>query len=493
MGASRYSVKPDLLVTADEYAFVHERIIDGRKATGEFRKVIAQRPTLSGLRHRHLGLFSSSFSENQMRRYNFLMAGAVAAAVACSDQNPVTPRPIDAARTSKASIPAYGPWARIVQGSTGPGSLYALYIPQNWNGDAVYFAHGIVPPQAPIALNPDQDNFLAVLDQLGAMGYAFAYSSFSENGWAVKDGAQRTHQLRGLLSAELNGPPKRNYLAGYSLGALIGVDLAEQFPQEYDGLLAMCGMIGGGQFQAQYIGDVRVLFDYFYPGVLPGNVITPPASPPSRTDVQNMVLGALFQNYPTSLMGALAIASTAQTPLASMPSGNVFDPSSPAFQTMATSLISALYYQLIGTQDVLDRTHGHSPYDNHAVTYTLGTPIFPPLATTFGAMIDGANTGVGRFTSPPDARNYLDNYYEPTGRIRFPVVTVHNLYDNLVPYAHEPRYKQIVQNAGADNLLAQRVDPPPTFGHCDQWDPSYVIGSFEALVNWVTNGVKPQF
>src|SRR6516162_8270497 len=140
-----------------------------------------------------------------MRRFMLpFLTGVVVAAVACADQNPVIPRPIAAAQASKGTVPAFGPWARVVEGNTGPGSLYALYIPTNWNGDAVYFAHGIRAPQAEVSLEPDQDGFFAVRDAIGALGYAFAYSSFSENGWAVKDGAQRTHQLRGLLNAELH-------------------------------------------------------------------------------------------------------------------------------------------------------------------------------------------------------------------------------------------------------------------------------------------------
>ncbi|HEU4747874.1 MAG TPA: hypothetical protein VFS56_05190, partial [Gemmatimonadaceae bacterium] len=141
-------------------------------------------------------------------RYTSLtaLAGIVMTTIACAD-NPVAPTvsPLAALGESSAAVvttPTSGPWAKIVEGETGPGSLYALYIPANWNGDAVYYAHGVRPPEpwAPISLD-NQDNFFAVRDALGALGYAFAYSSFSENGLAVKDGAQRTHQLRGLLNA----------------------------------------------------------------------------------------------------------------------------------------------------------------------------------------------------------------------------------------------------------------------------------------------------
>jgi pimeloyl-ACP methyl ester carboxylesterase len=362
--------------------------------------------------------------------------------------------------------------------------LYAFYIPRNWNGEAIYFAHGIRPPLDPIALDVDQDSLFEIRDALGAEGYAFAYSSFSENGLAVKDGAQRTHQLRGLLTAALHGQPKRNWLAGGSMGSLIGLDLVEQYPGEYDGLLALCGMVGGTPRELQYVGDVRSLFDFFYPGVLPGNTISVPDIPLTRDSVIALVRGAISSNP----LGMFAIASTAQTPLPSVPSGSVTDPSTPAFQSMVGSLIYALYYQLLGAPDVLDRTHGHSPYGNRGVIYTLGTPVIPN-AQLLASMIADANAGMARYDISRDASIYLNNYYMPTGKLRIPVLTVHNLWDPLDPFFHELDLATIVGNAGAQDMLLQR--PVFNYGHCDQFPTSLVLGSFQTLVNWVTTGIKP--
>jgi pimeloyl-ACP methyl ester carboxylesterase len=216
-----------------------------------------------------------------------LLAACLLVGSSCTDRSPTGPSLSPDVATSKTTTVASAPWARIVEGETGPGSLYALYIPQNWNGEAIYYAHGIRPPEpfAPISLD-DQDNFFAVRDALGALGYAFAYSSFSENGLAVKDGAQRTHQLRGLLASELHAQPQRNYVVGYSLGGLVALELGERFPKQYDGVLAMCGMVGGTPRELQYVGDVRALFDFYYPGVLPGNVISVPTPPLTVAEVR---------------------------------------------------------------------------------------------------------------------------------------------------------------------------------------------------------------
>jgi len=423
-----------------------------------------------------------------------LLAGTILATSACTDRSVVAPS-LDRSGPSANSVttPGSGPWARVVEGETGPGSLYALYIPQNWNGEAIYYAHGIRPPEpyAPISLD-DQDNFFAVRDALGALGYAFAYSSFSENGLAVKDGAQRTHQLRGLLTSQLPQKPQRNYLAGYSLGALVALDLAQRFPGQYDGALTMCGMVGGTPAELQYVGDVRALFDAYYPGVLPGNVISVPSPPLSIDEVTRRVIAAITPTAanPNATLGLYAIASTAQTQLAYAPVGSLGDPTSPAFRSLVQSLVTALYYQLLGTPDVVDRTHGHSPYDNRNTVYTPGTLAIPfaALAPLIRGMIAGSNQAVTRYDITPDAQNYLDTYYSPTGDLKIPVVSVHNLWDPLVPYFHETVLGGIASDAGASSMLLQRA--VPAYGHCSFSTP-LVVSSFQTLAQWVTTGVKP--
>jgi hypothetical protein len=84
----------------------------------------------------------------------------------------------------------------VIDGSFGPGALYRLVRPANWNGILLLYAHGYVSPELPVAIPPDAEDVIAAL---APQGIAVAVSSFSENGWAVKDGTQRTHQLLGIF------------------------------------------------------------------------------------------------------------------------------------------------------------------------------------------------------------------------------------------------------------------------------------------------------
>lgn len=417
----------------------------------------------------------------QHHTHRWALAAAALTLAACTDATDVVSAKVTGtANGSTVTLPGTGPWARIIEGETGPGSLYAIYVPREWNGDAVYYAHGYRAVEQPVDLR-DQDQFYAVRDALGAEGYAVAHSSYSENGYAIKDGAQRTHQLRGLLKAQLGGAPVHNYLAGHSLGAGVALSLAEQFPGQYDGALLMCGLVGGSLPETQYLSHVRALFDYFYPGVLPGDVINVPAG-------TTITLPQLIAAVSANPAGLFAIASTEQTPLPWVPIGSPFNPGSTAFQTMLGSLYGPLVFQLRATENVKDLAHGFSPFDNEQTTYSASAaPVLPP--SLLAPLLAGANAGVMRYVMPSPVRNYLSHYFTPTGDLRIPVLTVHNLWDPVVPDGiHETLLLQLAGAKGATGNLLQRKYP--AFGHC-AIPATETLRGFHDLVGWVTTGTKP--
>jgi pimeloyl-ACP methyl ester carboxylesterase len=414
-----------------------------------------------------------------------LAAASLLSFLACSDQAPVAPPAANADRpalqVTSDVVPAAGPWARVIEGETGPGSLYAMYIPRDWNGDAVVYAHGFRDAWSQVDLR-DQDGLFAMRDQLGALGFAVAYSSYSMNGFAIKDGAQRTHQLRGLLASALNRQPTRTFLAGHSLGAAVALSLAEGYPEQYDGALLMCGMVGGSRVQTDYLGHVRALFDHHFPGRLPGNALSYPTG-------QVVTLPQVVTAVQSNPMGLFAIASTAQTPLPYVPVGNVMDPSSPAFQTMVGSLFGALNFHSRGIENILELTHGKSPFGNIDTQYAIGTAVLPASFTSpLEALVAASNAGVARYTMAQSAESYLEHNFTPSGDLRIPVVTVHNAWDPGVPAFHEQALLEKVGAAGATGMLKQRT--LPSFGHCNIPTP-YAVQSLTDLVSWATTGVKP--
>jgi pimeloyl-ACP methyl ester carboxylesterase len=426
-----------------------------------------------------------------------LAIGSLAVLAGCAEQTPTGPRarPDLAPLASTSSVVEVtdpnSPWARIVNGETGPGALYAIYVPKNPNGDAVYYAHGFRDAPGVIDLR-NQDDFFAIRDQLGHLRYTVAYSSYSENGFAVQDGAQRTHQLRGRVAAELGGQPNRSFIMGHSLGGGIGLYLAEKYPDQYDGALLMCGMVGGSLVQTQYVGNVRALVDLFFPGAFTGSVLTPPDGEITAAAVQAYFLPRLGSPDPVVRQGTaariLAIASTREAPLpfAAGP-GNAF-----MFPTLVGSIAGALNFHSRGIANLLDITNGTTPFDNTA-RYSVGGALLP--SAVLDPMIAAMNAGVPVYEIAPSAQNYLEHHFTPTGELRIPVVTLHNRWDPGVPAFHVAALAAAAGRANAMHNLEQRwieFDPinRNALRHCDI-TAADAIPAFQALVERVSPSTAP--
>lgn len=402
--------------------------------------------------------------EPEITNMKSIVIGLAALATLAACDTPVTsPAPLQSSAASRSITPT---WAKEVTGVTGEGAQYAVFVPTNWNGDVAYWSHGINDVAEPVGISI-KDHFEEFRDSLGVMGYAVATSSYSENGWAVKDGMQKMHQLRGLFTS-IAGNPRRSFLVGPSMGGLISVALAEKFPSQYDGALPMCGVLGGAQKQIDYLANVRTVFDVLYPGTLPGNALDMPAELDLMTQVifpTQMAVGA----NPTN---AILMARIAQTPLAGR---NPIE--------IITSLVTAIGYDARGADDLLDRTHGHSPFFNNDPAYYTAAAPLPP---TF---IPAVNAAARRFDETPDAANYLEKYYNPTGAVQIPVLSIHTDHDPVVPFFHERLYKERVLAAGADQRLVQRTISN-TYGHC-AFQIGQMTAAFRDLAAWVETGTRP--
>ena len=351
----------------------------------------------------------------------------------------------------------------VVDGMTGPGSVYRLVRPSNWNGILVLYAHGYVSKDASVAIPPDAQ---LVASLLAPQGFAVAVSSFSENGWVIKDGTQRTHQLVGLFTSKF-GKPSRVYAAGASMGGLIAIRLIETWPDEFAGVLPACAVAGGLGRQYDYVLNVRVLFDLFYPGVLPGSAIDVPPGIDVIQDIVNPAVAAMTAD-PTR---AFAIASITQTPVP-------FASGPELLQSIATALGGAAGYP-----EILELTHGQPYFDNTATQYTGALPA-PTLALI--------NATVQRFSGSPAGRNSIEHNYTPTGDLRIPALTLSTFRDPIIPGFHRSIYGQEVAARGDAYRLVQRSVQGSAggYGHCT-FTPQELTQAFFDLVLWGEFGVKP--
>jgi hypothetical protein len=351
----------------------------------------------------------------------------------------------------------------VVNGSTGPGSVYRLVRPTNWNGILLLYAHGYISKDEPVGITPDDE---LVISLLAPQGFAVAVSSFSENGWVVKDGTQRTHQLLGLFTSKF-GRPARVYAAGASMGGLIAIRLIESWPGEYAGVLPACAMTGGLARQVDFMANVRVLFDFFYPGVLPGTAVDVPTGIDVILDIVNPAIAAMTADA----SGALAIASISQTPVQ-------FANGPELIQSIATALGGAAGYP-----EILGLTHGRAYFDNTATQYTGA---LPALTLAF------INANVQRFSGTPAGQKSLGHNYTPTGDLRVPALTLSMFRDPVIPGFHRTVYgQQVAANGNADWLVQRSVaGMGGGYGHCT-FTPQELTQAFFDLVLWGEFGVKP--
>ena len=341
--------------------------------------------------------------------------------------------------------------AADVTGSTESGALFALHRPANWKGDLVLYAHGYTPPTDPIHLPPIEE----LRDQLLARGFAVAYSSFSENGLAVRDGIRHTAGVEEIFESRL-GRPRRTFLIGSSFGGCIAVALAERHPDDYSGLLTVSGLIGGTQGLVDYISHVRVLFDVYYPGVLQGDLLHIPPG----LNLNQHVIGPAVQAISANPQGAGIISQLTQTPVpfASGPE-------------LVGSIVQTLGAHFVALEDLLRRTDGDSFFDNSTIAYSGALPA-PVLADI--------NARVARVTSTEDAQELMERYYEPTGRLRIPMLTLYNTRDPEVNSNNETKYAALVAQRGRSALLEQRAFD--RYGHTGRFTPVDIAQAFEELV-----------
>jgi pimeloyl-ACP methyl ester carboxylesterase len=360
-------------------------------------------------------------------------------------------------------------------GALGPGSLYEIDVPAGWNGDLVLYAHGIVEASLPVVPPTSQDGFAALRTQLLGAGFAVAASSYSSNGWALDDAVQRTHQLGAIVAAKA-GTPQRTFLVGHSLGALAIVKLAETYPRQYDGVLAICGPLGGALAELEYAGNARVTFDYYFPGVLPGTAFDVPAGtqylspfdPGGPSPLFLQVFGALSANPQATFQWAIA----AQLPFASP-------------TELGNSSLYVIGFLLRYTNDLISRVNGKTPFDNQDVDYQVNVTNDPATNAFLSGLL---NDGVERFTADPAAANFYDRNYTPDGRLEIPVLTLHTTRDPAIPFAHEATFAAAVTEAGRSAWLVQRS--MDRWGHC-AITTGETAGAFADLVDWATSGQRP--
>jgi pimeloyl-ACP methyl ester carboxylesterase len=340
-------------------------------------------------------------------------------------------------------------------------STYRIEVPDNWNGDLVVWAHGFKGFSTVLDVDSPPR---ALREQLIGEGYAWAASSYSENGYAPGIGADDTLAVRDYFIGEF-GQPGRIYLVGASMGGNVVALSLEHFAGAYDGALAICGALGG-QTQIDFLVSWAHLAAFFAGVELP------------------LEEGALA----VTLALTNQVSPALGTPDAPTPAGLQFQ----SAVRLLTGGPRPFFLEGFAEQYLVNFGYILSDPGLETVTARAATNAETTYAIEegLGLTADEINAGIYRQVADPEARNATNHPDKvPTsGRLTAPLLTLHNTGDLFVPISQEQEYLAAATAAGAAELLVQRAIRAS--GHC-QFSDDELTTAFDDLVAWVEEGVRP--
>jgi hypothetical protein len=197
-----------------------------------------------------------------------------------------------------------------------------------------------------------------------------------------------------------------------------------------------------------------VLFDAFFPGVLPPSAVSIPQSVMDNWDSYYAPAIQMALLNPANLPNIQQLLSVSQAP---------YDPMNP--NTVGETVLGVLWYNAFATNNAVLKLDGQ-PFDNHDRQY-VGSANDPLL-----------NLAVQRFTADKLALNRIDKKYETTGALKKPLIVLHTTGDPIVPVWHATTY--------TDKVLANNKWAPyqqviiPRYGHC-----SFTLDEILTGFNWL--------
>jgi len=329
------------------------------------------------------------------------------------------------------------------------GAKFRIDIPANWNGGLVMYCHGYAAD--PVTYK--EGKLPPVLAVFTDQGYALAQSGYAAGGWAIQEAVTDTESLRRYFTQKY-GNPKETYITGHSMGGFLTMLFIEQYPNVYDAGLPLCGPLApASYFMGRGAFDLRVVFDYFFPGALPPPDRVPADYHMSKEEAQRLT-ALLDANAPKS--AALLRYSGAKN---NKDLGGTL------------SFVTAMLGEL-------QRRTGGNPFDNRAIIYE-GVEDYNAL-----------NDGVKRYAANPRAAEYIRTWYTPTGHLERPMLAIHTTYDQLVPVRIPDMYPTIAAQGDSANMFVQQYVHHD--GHCAIL-PAEVARGFSELREWKSSGVRPPF
>ncbi len=376
------------------------------------------------------------------------------------------------------------------------GAQFAIAIPKAWAHEAVVYAHGYTLPGMPVAVaaNPAGNDAPIVLQAAYRAGFAAAHSAYDKAGMGVQTGAGNSLRLRDLLAGL---EASDIYIAGFSMGGNIVMSLVEDHPDAFAGALAGCGVTDGWESQMGPLFDMRAAYNvltegtpYALPGVKDVTTSALPMTPPA--DYAGPTLAYVQQQMARVAMPVLALwGAAAKAP--DGPEARIVRQlvAIGGFPEDVASLVLPLAIIALGADD-MKGTFGGQIYGNR-------TKVYNPVGMT-SEQAKAFNASIQRFDADAAAIAAARRWHQVNGRLKHPLIAVHNRLDPLVPYRNADALRRLVEAHGSSQWLAQFTlpdmrEPLPLGGldglaHCG-FTVEQMSQSLSALREWVKTGTRP--
>jgi hypothetical protein len=341
-------------------------------------------------------------------------------------------------------------------------AVYRIEMPDDWNGGLVMWAHGYRGGGTEVYVDSPPG---ALRGAFISGGYAWAASSYSENGYTPGIGADDTLALKEHFAAQF-GEPERTYIVGASMGGHVLALSLEYFAHEYDGALAICGALGGEE-----------IIDYLFSWNLAAEYVTGVEIPTDQG--AGARIGGILAQF-TAMLGP--IEAPTQT-------GEQFE----SIIRMLTGGPRPFFEEGFREQYGINFAFLFLDPELQSLPARAATNDYVEYSIEpgLGLTSEEINAGIRRLSADPEARNAESHpdAVPTSGRISDPLLTLHGTGDLFVPIHMEQSYRRKVDGAGNGDLLVQRAIR--SGGHC-QFSAPELETAWADLIAWVEDGSKPE-
>ena len=379
------------------------------------------------------------------------------------------------------------------------GVPYLIRVPANWNGTLLVYSYGYAdadantpaPPLTPLPTD---------VSPLLAKGFALAgvhaaggvpMAPFSEAGWNFKERVQNTHALTAAFRGMV-GQPQRTIIWGRSMGGMVALALIEKFPGLYDGAIALCPGAAGTPRTFDQRLDITLAYAVAFGW---NDVWGTPGKLRPDLDFMTEVFPSILQHFPPDTLDKMGRWEFVRR-VNAIPLDNSFYKSMPPltmpflFQTM---------WLAFAPQPDLNKRAGGQVAQNIDRVYKLSEQDKSDLLSQFGLDAEpllAAMNAQAIYTSDRKARNYAAHYFNPSGRITRPVLTLHTTHDAAAIPNNESAYRSVVNDQADDDLLMQvfSTGVPTPNGVVNThvtFTPAQYFAAIDAMMYWLDTGSRP--